>query len=276
MIWIVFTAMVALAVGGLLRPLLRPAPAAAARVDYDLAVYRDQLEEIARDVDRGLLSDDQATASRTEIQRRMLAAAETDKTAAPADQRAGKRAAMAIVLMLPLAALGFYLMLGAPELRDRPYSDRAAQIAEMKDRSSQIQAMVTRLAERLKADPNDGKGWAMLGRSYRAMGRIEEAMEAYDKAVKLLPGDIPVRLDYAALLLEESEGPSLPEAAMKLLRDIGAIDPDQPDSLYYLGLDAAAKGDKATARKLWTRLMTVIPADSPGRAQVQQQLDSLK
>ncbi|MDO8605540.1 MAG: c-type cytochrome biogenesis protein CcmI [Phaeospirillum sp.] len=276
MIWIVFAAMLALVLAMLLRPLLRPVAIGAARVDYDLTVYRDQLDEIARDVDRGLLSADQADAARTEIQRRMLAAGESEKTARPIRVNAGKRAALTIVLVIPLATLGFYLALGAPELPDRPYAGRAAQIAEMHEKVNTIQAMVERLAERLKSDPADGKGWGMLGRSYRALGKIDEAKDAYAKAVKQLPGEVQPRIEYAILLLDEAEGETLPPDVVGLMGEVLAIDPGQPDALYFLGLDAAAKGDKIQARKLWTRLLDKLPADSPARGQVQQQLDGLK
>ncbi|OAN48114.1 c-type cytochrome biogenesis protein CcmI [Paramagnetospirillum marisnigri] len=276
MIWFVFAAMTALAVGGILRPLLRPTVASASRADYDLTVYRDQLEEITRDVERGLLSADQAEAARTEIQRRMLASAEAEKFLAKPDIRAGRRIAMAIVVVLPLFALGFYMSLGAPELPDRPYAGRAAQIAEMKERSATIQGMVSRLAERLKASPDDGKGWAMLGRSYRALGDVDGAIDAYGKAVKLLPGDVPVRVDFAVLLLDQADGSALPERAVGLLKEVLVLDPSQPDALYFVGLDAAMTGDKAKAATLWTRLLETLPPDSPGRGQVQQQIDGLK
>jgi cytochrome c-type biogenesis protein CcmH len=141
---------------------------------------------------------------------------------------------------------------------------------------STIQAMVTRLAERLKNDPTDGKGWAMLARSYRALGEVDAAKDAYDKAIKLLPGEVQPRIEYAILLLDEEEGSTLPAMVVRLMGEVLAVDPNQPDALYFMGLDAAMKGDKANARKLWTRLLNALPADSPARAQVQQQLDGVK
>ena len=276
MIWIIFAAMLGLTLLVLLRPLLRPQPAGAARVEFDLAVYADQLEEITRDIERGLLSADQAEAARTEIQRRMLAAGESEKAEIPVRIKAGKRVALAIVLVLPLLAGAFYLALGSPELPDRPYSGRAAQIADMRQRTATIQGMVDRLAERLKSDPSDGKGWAMLGRSYRALGRMDEAKDSYAKAAKLLPAEVQVRVEYAILLLDEAEGDTLPPEVVRLMAEALALDPNQPDALYFLGLDAAAKGEKTKAGKLWTRLLDKLPPDSPARSQVQQQLDGLK
>ncbi|CAA7612507.1 c-type cytochrome biogenesis protein CcmI [Magnetospirillum sp. SS-4] len=276
MIWIVFAAMVALALAVLLRPLLRPAAPDASRAEYDLAVYRDQLDEIGRDIERGLLSADQAEAARTEIQRRMLNAAETGSSPAPATGKSGGAIAMAIAVALPLAALGLYLPLGVPELPDQPYSGRADQVARMKEQASTIQAMVERLAERLKTDPADGKGWAMLGRSYAALGQIEEAKDAYRNAVTLLKDDVPSRVEYASLLMDEAEGGKLPVDVVRLMTEVLLLDPDQPDALYFVGLDAAIREDKETAGKLWTRLLNLLPADSPARAHVQQQLDALK
>ncbi len=276
MIWIVFAAMVLLALLVLLRPLLRAPAAAVLRSEYDLMVYKDQLGELARDVDRGLLTKDQAEAARTEIQRRMLAAADGDKGAKTAIAKAGKAAPIAIALLFPLLALMVYLPLGAPELPDRPYAGRAAQIAEMQERSATIQAMVNRLAERLKQDPSDGKGWAMLGRSYRALGMPDEAKDAYRNAITLMPDDTQARIELAIMLLEEAEGDALPDEAVARLEEVVTINPDQPDALYFTGLSAAMKGEAPRAKARWTRLLMVLPAESPARAQVEKDLARLK
>ncbi|ARJ66716.1 c-type cytochrome biogenesis protein CcmI [Magnetospirillum sp. ME-1] len=275
MIWIVFAAMVALTLLVLLRPLLAAPAAAAARSEYDLMVYKDQLGEIARDVERGLMTADQAEAARTEIQRRMLAAAEGEKGEKTAAVKAGKKTPIVIALLLPLLALVLYLPLGAPELSDRPYAGRAAQIAEMQEKTATIQAMVARLAERLRQDPSDGKGWAMLGRSYRALGLADEAKDAYRNAVTLLPDDTQSRIELAIMLLEEAEGDTLPAEAITLLEQVLALNPDQPDALYFTGLSAAMKGETARAKARWNRLLMVLPADSPARAQVEKDMAKL-
>ncbi|HLN24303.1 MAG TPA: c-type cytochrome biogenesis protein CcmI, partial [Patescibacteria group bacterium] len=77
-LWIVFAALTLAVLALLLVPLLRRQTAAPARIDYDVAVYRDQLTEVERDAERGLLNPAQLTAARTEIQRRMLTAADAD------------------------------------------------------------------------------------------------------------------------------------------------------------------------------------------------------
>lgn len=276
MIWAVFAAMTGLALLLLLRPLLAKVPAAAARAEYDLVVYKDQLSEIARDVERGLLTADQAEAARTEIQRRMLTADAAGGAVATTSDKPGKVVPVLIAVSLPLLAAGLYLVLGVPWLPDQPYSGRAAQIKEMQDRASTIQGMVTRLAERLKADPSDGKGWAMLGRSYRAMGKVDEAKDAYRNAIRLLRDDPSPRVELAVMLLDEAEGDTLPPEAVDLMEQAVSLNPDQPDALYFTGLSAAMKGDTARAKARWNRLLMVLPADSPARGQLEKDMARLE
>ncbi|HTH17768.1 MAG TPA: tetratricopeptide repeat protein, partial [Magnetospirillum sp.] len=164
-----------------------------------------------------------------------------------------------------------------PELPDQPYSSRASKIAEMKDQAAMIQNMVAQLSARLEKQPNDGKGWAMLGRSLRVLGQTEKAQAAYKKAVALMPGDTQVRLEYGALLLSElPEGSMLPPEFVQLMREVVAVDPNNPDALYFLGISASQTGNPAKARELWTKLMTQLPEGSEDRAEIKKQIDALK
>jgi cytochrome c-type biogenesis protein CcmH len=275
MIWIVFAAMTLATVALLLVPLLRARPAAVSRAAYDLTVYKDQLAEVERELERGTLTADQAEAARTEIQRRILALGDTGKGAA--QPRRIALPAIAIAAVVPLVGFGIYVLLGHPELPDQPYSSRASKIAEMKDQAAMIQNMVAQLSARLEKQPNDGKGWAMLGRSLRVLGQTEKAQAAYKKAVALMPGDTQVRLEYGALLLSElPEGSMLPPEFVQLMREVVAVDPNNPDALYFLGISASQTGNPAKARELWTKLMTQLPEGSEDRAEIKKQIDALK
>ncbi|MEO0034766.1 MAG: hypothetical protein RLZZ501_789 [Pseudomonadota bacterium] len=274
MIWILFGGLTAVTMLWLLLPLLRPpAAVAAARAAYDLAVYRDQLDEIGRDIERGLLSPDQAEAARTEIKRRMLAAADAPAAAA-APAAAGGWPAWLIALGLPLLSFGLYTLLGSPTLPDQPYAGRAAEIAEIRGQLSLIEDRVQKLEERLKANPADGQSWTMLGRSLRALGRAEPARQAYRKAVGLLPDAVEPRIELAGMLIEEAQAPT-PEA-VALLREVLAHQPDQPDALYFVAQAELGAGHTAQAREMLTRLATLLPAGSSDRAEVEKQIEKLK
>ncbi len=278
MIWIVFAALTVATVALLLWPLLRarqPA-AAASRAAYDLTVYKDQLAEVEREVERGTLTADQADAARTEIQRRILALGELGQGGKTTRGRV-LAAAAAVLAVVPLTGFGIYTVIGQPHLPDQPYSARAGKIAEMQDQAALIQNMVAQLTARLEKDPNDGKGWAMLGRSLRVMGQMDKAKQAYAKAVALVPGDIQTRLEYGALLLAEvPQGGALPPDFVRLMREIVAVDPKNPDALYFSGLAEAQTGNPKKARDYWTRLLVLLPEGSEERQEVQSQLDALK
>lgn len=276
MIWIIFAAMAAATVALLLVPLLRARPQAVSRAAYDLTVYKDQLAEVERELERGTLTADQADAARTEIQRRILALGDVGKGTAP-QRSSAKLAAAVIVAVVPLVGFGVYTLLGQPAMPDQPYAARKGQLDQMQGQADMIKAMVAQLSARLEKEPNDGKGWAMLGRSLRVMGETEKATAAYKKAVALLPGDTQVRMEYGAVLLGQvPQGGQLPPEFVRLMREVVAVDPKNPDALYFAGLAEAQGGNVAKARDLWTRLLALLPEGSEERGEVQQQLDALK
>jgi cytochrome c-type biogenesis protein CcmH len=276
MIWAIFAAMAVVAVGFLVVPLLKARPKAQTRAEYDLAVYKDQLAEVDRDLERGVLNADQAEAARTEIQRRILAAADgaKDKGAKPTS---GRGVAVAVVILLPVVSFGFYALLGRPGLPDQPMSARMSVVKDMEQQAEMFRGMVAQLAAKLEQNPNDGRGWAMMGRSLKVLGQPDKAHDAYRKAIKLLPTDATVRLEYASLLLDEVPANApLPPDFVGLMREVNAIDPNQPDALYFLGVSEAQLGNRAKARDYWTRLLKALPEGSEDRGEIQKMIDGLK
>ncbi len=297
MIWIVFALMVVAVLAALLVPLLRRRPPQPARSEYDLAVYRDQLAEADRDVERGVLTADQAGAARLEIQRRMLAAGERGGPVAPAAgggksvaaagggksvaaaamRRRPLAMAAAIAVLVPLLAFGIYSRLGSPTLPDQPYAARAALIEQNKAQAAQFQGMVDKLAARLQQQPKDGAGWAMLGRSLGVLGQTDRAQDAYEKALPLLPGDVQVRMEYSALLLNNvPENAPLPPRFVAIMREVLGIDSGNVKALYFVGLAEAQAGHTAQARALLQKVMDNLPPDAPERAEVAAQIEQLK
>ena len=156
--WLLVLALTAVVLGLLAWPLLRRATTAVSRADYDLAVYRDQLAELERDSARGLLNEEQAAIARGEIERRMLAAAPKPAAETPGRPAAGTGAARgllaALVLTVPLSALGLYLLLGTPGLPGVSLAERQASSG-----TEDLPALLDRLARRLAQSPGDAAGW---------------------------------------------------------------------------------------------------------------------
>jgi len=264
--------------GLLVWPLWRGTGVAAAEGgDYDLTVYKDQLADLARDLDQGAIDREEAELLRVEIQRRIL---RVDLKPAEKTATAAKRpwsAIAATIAATTIGTAGLYLILGAPKVADQPFAARAGQIQEMQAQTAKVELMVDQLASRLQDNPDDGKGWAMLGRSLRVLRQHDRAKSAYERALPLLPNDIQVRLEYGSLLVEDlPSDAALPETFVTVMRDVLAIDPDVPDALYYVGLAESEAGHRDKAKALWTILLNKIPAESPDRAEMQKQIDALK
>jgi len=90
-----------------------------------------------------------------------------------------------------------------------------------------------------------------------------------------VPANLDVLLAYGDALAADIQGDELPAALVGAMRQVIAIDADQPDALWYLGIDAAHRGDSHAARKFWLRLSHGLPEKSQERAAVQARLDAL-
>src|SRR5262249_35149467 len=132
LIWFAFAVLAALVVALVIWPLAATRNRDPQRAAYDVAVYRDQLKEIARDVERGLLTPAEAASARLEIERRLLASADAaERGGEPVARSAMAARVLTVVLavLVPLAAVAIYLVHGAPRVPDQPYEARAAERA---------------------------------------------------------------------------------------------------------------------------------------------------
>jgi len=154
---------------------------------------------------------------------------------------------------------------------------QAAAAMPPAERAKMINDMIEQLAARLQAQPNDLDGWLRLGRAYLVRGDTPKAVDAYDHAAALKPGDPGIELQtVAALLSGLKPGDALPPRAITLLKDVSAVAPDAPEVLWYLGVVAARDGRPAEARDKWTRLLASLPAGGEDAKMVQAALGELK
>lgn len=272
-LWIFMACVTGVTLVAMLLPLFtRKGEALADRAEFDLAVYRDQLKEIDADLERGLLDASQAEAARTEIQRRMLAAAPAEGKATPTPGQGRDWLLVgAIAVAVPLAAIALYGKLGAPGQPDQPLASRSLGQERVADRKAEMEKLVSQLSERLKRNPDDLKGWIVLARSLDGMGRSAEAIEAYRKAVALSNRRADLLGDLAEALIQQGED-SIPEEARALLEEARGKDPEDPRPYFYGGAVLAQKGDLKGAIQQWTDLVAVSPADAPWVPQVKQSI----
>ncbi len=278
MLWPILAAMTAAAAAIVLVPLLRRQGQRAPRAAHDLAVYRDQLGEIERDVARGLLAPPEAASARLEIARRVLAAAASPQEApteappdAPLDAPLARRriaAACALAAMVSTGAMALYLTVGSPELAVPPEAPRGAQPG------GDMASLVDQLTERLKDRPDDGEGWRLLARGLAGLERYGEAAEAYGRAAALAPDDAGLASSQGEALIFAAGGSVTPAAHAALLR-ARARDPAEPRARYYLGLAEAQAGRRREALDAWLALERDSPADAPWRGHLTAGIERL-
>jgi cytochrome c-type biogenesis protein CcmH len=272
MLWFVLAGMAAFAVLAALWPLLRGSSSAKAdAAASEAAFYKAQLEEIRRDVERGVLPQGEAESARSEAARRLIAAASAPVAAAPAGARNRLAAAALIAVGLPAIAFPLYAVLGQPRMPDEPLASRKAAPRA----NSEIEAAVAAVEARLIAKPDDGKGWAVIAPVYMRLERYADAAHAYAEALRLLGEDPLRRAAYGEALVAAAGGVVTDEAREAFDRAL-AEQPGQPQARFYLALGAEQDGKKAEAIRAYESLLADSPPDAPWRGVVSARLASLK
>jgi len=262
--------MAALVVLAALWPLLRLSPAPKANgAASEAAFYKAQLEEIKRDVERGLLPQGEAESARAEAARRLIAASDASEPAPPAG-RARLAAAALIAIGLPAIAFPLYARLGQPTMPDEPLASR--KVAPQSN--SEIEAAVAAVEARLAVKPDDGRGWAVIAPVYMKLERYSDAAHAYAEALRILGEDPLRRAAYGEALVAAAGGVVTDEARQQFDRAL-AEHPGQPQALFYVALAAEQDGKKADAIKDYQSLLADSPPEAPWRNLVNAHLAAL-
>ena len=271
MLWFVLAGMAAVAVLAALWPLLRSSSGAAAdAAANEAAFFKAQLEEIRRDVERGLLPQGEAESARAEAARRLIAAASAPQPP-PAAPRNRLAAAALIAVGLPAIAFPVYAFLGQPRMSDEPLASRDVA----RRTSGEIEAAVAAVEARLIAKPDDAKGWAVIAPVYMRLERYADAAHAYAEALRLDGEDPLRRAAYGEALVAAAGGVVTEEARTAFDRAL-AEQPDQPQARFYLALGAEQDGKKTEAISAYEQLLAGSPPDAPWRSVVSARLASLK
>ena len=256
-LWFAFALMTAAAIFAVLWPLGRRK---AVRAGSDVAVYRDQLEEIERDRAAGLIADGDAASARVEVSRRLLAAADAAVGPAPPASLLWRRraAALAALVLLPLGATGVYLPLGSPGLPGEPLSARRQTPQE----SRSIQGLVSQVEAHIERNPQDGRGWEVLAPVYLRLGRFDDAVKARRKALELNGANAEREANLGEALVAAANGIVTVEAKAAFSRAL-AHDAQDLKSLFFIGLAAEQDGQREEAAKIWRAMLAGASPNTP-------------
>jgi len=265
---LIFMLMTATAIAAVVWPLVRAGGKKAS--GSDLAVYRDQLDEIQRDAAAGLIGEAEAEAARVEVSRRLIGAADAQ---APASISAAaalwhRRVVAAIALIvLPLGAGGLYIAVGSPSLPGQPLADRGGD-------SQSIERLIAQVEAHLAGNPEDARGWEVIAPVYLRLGRFDEAVKARRNALAYGGETAEREADLGEALVGNANGIVTAEAKAAFERAV-ELDPDDVKARYFLGLAAQQDGRPKDAEEIWRALLAGAPADAPWAPFVRSELAKL-
>ncbi len=259
MIWIVFALMTAAVIAVLVLPVVRARPQAPDldRNAFDRAVFRDQLAELERDVERGTIGAAEADAARNEISRRLIAA-----SAMPAKSHPARTPFLALLaaLIIPAVALPLYLRAGSPLLPDVPLATRLEKAAETGD----YEALIVKVEQHLALNPDDVEGWKVLAPAYRRGMRWADTAEAMRNVVRLSAPDAGILADYGEAMVMANQGLVSAEAHDVFAKAL-ALDAKLPKARFFDALALKQEGKAAEAKAAFDAFLAETPSDAPWR-----------
>jgi cytochrome c-type biogenesis protein CcmH len=277
----------------LLRALTAPVEGAEV-LDGDARIYRDQLDEVARDIAKGAVSPEDGARMRAEVARRLLQA---DKAREPAAQPAvaGIGPVAAVLGMLIAGALAYVFWIGAPGYPDLPLSERLARADEFyATRASQDTAeaeigqtgtlpeapadadLILKLRAAVAGRPDDLQGHRLLAQTEAEIGNLAGARAAFERVVQIL-GDKATSKDHAALaemMIAAAGGSVTPQAESELVASL-KLDSTNGVARYYSGLMLAQVGRPDQAFALWRPLLESSDPEAPWVAPIRAQIAGL-
>ena len=277
LLFLAFAGLTGLVLWLLLRPLRADAAATPPDAgESEIAIYRDQLAEISRDLDRGVIGEAEAEAARVEVSRRLIAAGEAQAQAAGSDghekdPRWRRAAAIALALGLPMLTLFVYLQAGAPGLEGQPLEARL----EVPAGELPVEGLIVRVERRLKENPDDVEGWETIAPAYLMLGRYEEAVRAWTRAM-IAGGVTAERLaarGEARVLANEG---TVGAGARADLEKAAELDPLEPRSQFLLGMAELDEGNREAALTRWKALLAAAPAGAPWVPAIQARIDAVE
>ena len=252
------------------------------------AALAAQRAEIDADVDADMLAADAREESVREWSARAGVTLAAIKAQPEASQAPLRRWSMVSAVVLVLAAIVLYAVLGNPRALEGnaspsplaavnetfdPESASAGQAAHAQSPAA-VQEMLKSLEAKLAAQPDNVAGWALLARSKGQLGDFAGAAAAYEQALRLAPAD-PDLLTDAADVLAMAQGRNLQGRPSAMIAQALKIDPEHHKALALAASAAMQAGQRSEAIIFWKRLRATFADGSDDAAQIDQVLAQL-
>ena len=236
-----------------LRPFIFPEKRkATSRRQMNATIYREELDKLEVEHQSGAITSTDYEIAHAEMRQRLFqdTIEEDDREVAGST----KKTAIGLCLFIVLLSSVLYFSLGdvvrvAQRNSEKPVTQEG------------VEKMVAEFAIKMEKDPTNLKGWAMLARSYRILGRNEDAAKAYARAGSFIDSDPQLLADYADVLASNANG-SFAGKPLQLINQALKLDPNNLMALWLAGTASYNSGNYKAAVQTWEKLAKQIPPDT--------------
>lgn len=247
----------------LLRPFMFPAKVeATSRRQMNAAIYREELEKLEAERSAGSINGADYDIAHAEMRQRLFQ--DTNEEDDRSVMGSSKITVVGLCIFVSVLSVGFYFSLGdATRIAD--------QGAQQPMTQEGVEKMVSEFAAKMEKDPTNLKGWVMLARSYRILGRNEDAARAYERAGNFIDSDPQLLADYADVLAANANG-NFAGKPLKLINQALSLDPNNLMALWLSGTASYSTGNYKAAVQTWEKLAQQLP---PGTEEARSIAESI-
>lgn len=234
----------------------RPVRTSSSQAKLNASVYRAQITDLDFEHQSGHISAQEWQQTRDELSQRLLEDTSVGDDPGARKEKPALWTALLIGVTLPLASLSMYLWVGEPQALQAMATEPPEKAMQ-----AELSGMAQALAKKLEANPDNQEGWVMLGRSYRTLEKYDNAVSAYDRALKLSADD-NLKLERAEVLALKAQG-NFDGEPWNVIREILKKDPQQKGALLLAGSASYAHDKYADALRYWQQARKLLAADHP-------------
>jgi cytochrome c-type biogenesis protein CcmH len=246
MIWLLFSALTALAIAAVMRPVVFASSSREAQ-KREADIYRLQLAELEREEERGVIGKAGAKSARAEISRRLLRASRQNGSIPEAGKKTGAFVALApLAATASIGAFGLYFFIGEPSLADQQISVASEEQA--------LRIELSNLEEQVRTKPGDAEVWSKLASAYFKNGDLEKAAGAFRKVIELKGDNEDAQLGLAETLIFGNNG-DVTDAAKQALNSVIQKNPKSGRGRLWLAIAAEQEGRTEEAKKAYRDML---------------------
>ena len=237
------------------------------RTDINVGIAKSQARELKQRLERGEISEEDYADEKARLETGLARDIESEEKQATSAK--GQWLLWPVAISIPVAAGALYLALGTPEAFD-PNSRVAPPVAQPQQQQvPDMQAIISRIEQRLEEQPNDAVGWFMLGRAHLSLGDYTQAEGALRRSLELDASNVDVRIRLAdAIAL--TQGRRLDGEPTEILKGVLEDQPNHPQALWLYGTALSQNDEPAEAIVVWQRLLPQLRADPQAVAEIEK------